>query len=261
MTPRLLLAIDAGNTNTVFAVFDGTAIRGRWRVATRTDRTADEYAALLSQLMAMSGIEAATIGDVAISSVVPQGLFALRTLARDYFHGDPLIVGPGIEFGMRVLVDRPAEVGADRLVNAIGGHVHHGGPLIIIDFGTATTFDVVDENGDLHGVSIAPGVNLALEALHQAAASLPRVAVERPATVIGKSTVPAMQSGIFWGYVSLVEGLVARIKAEFGRPMKVVATGGLAPLFNASTDAIQEVDGDLTIKGLREVFQRNARRR
>ncbi len=261
MTERRLLAIDAGNTNTVFAVFEGEAIRGRWRVATRTDRTADEYAAMLAQLMALAHLAPDHIEDVIIASVVPQGLFALRMMARQYFHCEPVIVGAGIELGIKVLVDRPTEVGADRLANAVGGHASYGGPLIIIDFGTATTFDVIDGDGNLLGVSIAPGVNLALEALHQAAASLPRVAVERPPSVIGKSTVPAMQSGIFWGYVGLVEGLVARIKAEFGQPMRVIATGGLAPLFAAAIDAIERADGDLTIKGLREIYRRNSQGR
>ncbi len=257
MTGPRLLAIDAGNTNTVFAVFEGEALRGHWRVATRTDRTADEYAAMLAQLMGLEGLKLEHIADVIISSVVPQGLFALQRLADKYFQKEPLIVGRNVELGMRVLVDQPSEVGADRLVNAVGGHVTLGGAMIIVDFGTATTFDVVDANGDLHGVIIAPGANLALEALHRAAASLPRVAVERPPAVIGKSTVPAMQSGIYWGYVGLVEGLVTRIRAEFGQPMRVVATGGLAPLFEAATDVIEIVDRDLTIKGLRELHRRN----
>lgn len=254
-----LLAIDAGNTNTVFAVCEGEEIRGHWRVATRTDRTADEYAAMISQLMALSGLTPEHIRDVIISSVVPQGLFALRMLARHYFKCEPMIVGQGVDLGIQALVDRPAEVGADRLVNAVAGHVAYGGPLIVIDFGTATTFDVIDAEGNYRGGVIAPGVNLALEALHQAAASLPRIAVERPPGVIGKSTVPCMQSGIFWGYVGLIEGLVARIKQEFGSPIpvKVVATGGLAPLFESATDVIEHADGDLTIKGLREIHRRN----
>jgi type III pantothenate kinase len=254
-----LLAIDAGNTNTVFAVCEGEEIRGRWRVATRHDRTADEYAAMLAQLMRLVGLETDQVREVIISSVVPQGLFALRMLARHYFHVEPMIVGQGVKLGIEVLVDRPAEVGADRLVNAVAGHVLYGGPLVIVDFGTATTFDVVDAAGNYRGGIIAPGINLALEALHQAAASLPRIAIERPPSVIGKSTVPAMQSGIFWGYVGLIEGLVARIKQEFGSPVpvKVVATGGLAPLFEAATDAIEHADPDLTIEGLREIHRRN----
>lgn len=262
MSTDRLLAIDAGNTNTVFAVWEGDEIRGRWRVATRTDRTSDEYAAMLSQLMGLAGLAPDQMRNVIISSVVPQGLFALRMLARHYFHCEPMIVGQGVKLGIEVLVDRPSEVGADRLVNAVAGHLAYGGPLIIIDFGTATTFDMVDEVGSYRGGVIAPGINLALEALHQAAASLPRIAVERPSSVIGRSTVPAMQSGIFWGYVGLIEGLVARIKGEFGgnAPIKVVATGGLAPLFESATDAIEHADGDLTIKGLREIHRRNAPR-
>ncbi len=259
MSADRLLAIDAGNTHTVFAIFEDDAIRGRWRVATRTDRTSDEYAAMLAQLMGLAGLSTDQIRNVIISSVVPQGLFALRMLTRHYFHCEPMIVGQGLILGIQVLVERPAEVGADRLVNAVAGHLAYKGPMIIIDFGTATTFDVVDGNGNYRGGVIAPGVNLALEALHQAAASLPRIAIERPPGVIGTSTVPAMQSGIFWGYVGLIEGLVVRIKGEFGGPtaMKVVATGGLAPLFEAATDAIEHADGDLTIKGLREIYRRN----
>jgi len=255
---RHLLAVDAGNTNTVFAVFEGEAIKGVWRIATRAHRTADEYAAMLSQLMALKRIGLEDVGDVVISSVVPHANFALRTLCRQYFHCDPLMVNQETQLGIKVFA---TGVGADRLVNAVAGHVAYTGPLIIIDFGTATTFDVVDADGNYCGGIIAPGINLALEALHQAAASLPRIAVEKPAKVIGNATVPAMQSGVYWGYVGLIEGLVQRIKDEFGKPMKVVATGGLAPVFDAASRAIDHVDRDLTIRGLREIFRRNVQGR
>lgn len=258
----MLLAVDVGNTQTVAGLMDDGRVVNHWRVATVRHRTADELAGLLYGLLRLEDWNPReVVTEVAIASVVPRLTSQWQLMCEKHLHLNAFVIGPGTRTGMRILMKNPTEVGADRIVNAVAAFDAYGGPCVVVDFGTATTFDVVDENGDLHGVSIAPGVNLALEALHSAAASLPRVAVDRPATVIGKSTVPAMQSGIFWGYISLVEGLVARIKAEFGRPMKVVATGGLAPLFNASTDAIQAVDGDLTIKGLREVFQRNAQRR
>jgi type III pantothenate kinase len=185
-------------------------------------------------------------------------VFALKQLCRRYFGCEALVVGDeGVRLGIRILLDRPEEVGADRLVNAVGAHKFYPGPLIIIDFGTATTFDVVDGEGNYCGGAIAPGINLSLEALHMAAAKLPRVAIGRPRTVIGKATVPAMRSGVYWGYVGLIEGLVARIQKEFGETMTVVATGGLAPLFVEATDAIQHLRGDLTLRGLLEIHRRN----
>jgi type III pantothenate kinase len=254
----MLLAIDSGNTNTVFAVYDGEARRGEWRAASDAKRTADEYAVWLSQLMALEGLTRADITDTIVATVVPETLFSLKTLCRKYFSSDPLIIGdPAVDIGVDVLVSAPDEVGADRLVNAAAAHWRYGGPLIVIDFGTATTFDIVDADGSYFGGVIAPGINLSLDALHMAAAKLPRVAVQRPETVIGKRTVPAMMSGVYWGYVGLIEGLVSRIKAEFGAPMTVVATGGLAPLFNEATDAIEHLDPDLTLRGLAEIYRRN----
>ena len=195
-----------------------------------------------------------------ISSVVPATLFSLKTLCNNYFDCQPLIVGdPNLILGIDVQVDRPEEVGADRLVNTVAAHNRYGGPLIVVDFGTATTFDVVGPNGSYQGGIIAPGVNLSLEALHQAAARLPRIAVERPNKIIGKATVPAMQTGIFWGYISLIEGLVARICDEYGRAMPVIATGGLAPLFASSTKVIDTIDAGLTLRGLLNIYQINAR--
>ncbi|MBC8267572.1 MAG: type III pantothenate kinase [Rhodospirillaceae bacterium] len=255
----MLLAIDSGNTNTVFAIFDehGTVL-GEWRASSTPERTADEHGVWLMQLLALSGIDRASIENAIIATVVPSTLFALKTLCRTYFNADPLVVGEdGVELGIDVLLDQPQEVGADRLVNAISAHRRYGGPLIIVDFGTATTFDVVDGDGNYAGGVIAPGINLSQEALHTAAAKLPRVAICKPERVIGKGTVEAMQSGIYWGYLSMIEGVTRRIEEEFGTSMKVIATGGLAPLFAQSTDSIECADGELTLRGLYTIYQLN----
>jgi len=256
----MLLAIDSGNTNIVFAIFDGDKTLGEWRSSTDAERTADEFGVWLTQLMTIQGLRREDVDAAIIASVVPAMVFSLKTLCRRYFRCEPLVVGEeGVDLGLSVLLDRPEEVGADRLVNAVEAHRCYKGPLIVIDFGTATTFDVVDGQGNYCGGVISPGINLSLEALHAAAAKLPRVAIGRPRQVIGKATVPAMQSGVFWGYVGLIEGLVTRIRDEFGEPMTVVATGGLAPLFMEATDAIQYLDNDLTLRGLLEIYRRNAR--
>ncbi len=255
----MLLAIDSGNTNIVFAVYDGDQRRGEWRASTDTERTADELGVWLAQLLTIEGLNRQDITAAIIASVVPAMVFGLKTLCRRYFHCEPLVVGDdGVYLGLSVLLDRPEEVGADRLVNAVAAHKYYKGPLIVIDFGTATTFDVVDGDGNYCGGAIAPGINLSLEALHMAAAKLPRVAIGRPKQVIGRATVPAMQSGIFWGYVGLIEGLIRRIKEEFGSEMLVVATGGLAPLFAEATKVIEALDADLTLRGLLEIHRRNA---
>ena len=257
----MLLAIDSGNTNAVFAVFaeDGKIV-GEWRSATEGARTADEYGIWLTGLMTLVGIDPKRIGAAVIASVVPATLYNLKMLCRKYFETEPLIVGDeGVDLGIGVRVARPDEVGADRLVNTVAAHHVYGGPVIVVDFGTATTFDVIDAAGDYVGGIIAPGVNLSLEALHAEAAQLPRVAVERPPHVIGTTTVSAMQSGVFWGYVSMVEGLVARVGREFGASMDVIATGGLAPLFAKSIDVIKTCDPDLTLKGLHLIYERNRR--
>jgi type III pantothenate kinase len=256
----MLLAIDTGNTNIVFAVFDGDQLRGEWRASTDTDRTADELGVWLMQLLTIEGLNRKDITSAIIASVVPAMVFGLKTLCRRYFSCEPLVVGDeGVYLGINVLLDRPEEVGADRLVNAVAAHGCYQGPMIVIDFGTATTFDVIDADGNYCGGAISPGINLSLEALHMAAAKLPRVAIGRPKQVIGKATVPAMQSGIFWGYVGLIEGLVSRIKEEFGVEMLVVATGGLAPLFAEATKVIDRLDVDLTLRGLLEIHRRNRR--
>jgi type III pantothenate kinase len=253
----MLLAIEQGNTNTLFAVHDGEDWIAQWRTATEASRTADEYAVWLTQLLAMRRLELAALTGCIISSVVPQSIFNLRNLSRRYLEVEPLVIGDGAELGIPVRILKPKEAGADRLVNAIGAHLKYAGDLIVIDSGTATTFDVIAADGAFEGGVIAPGINLSLQALHEAAAMLPRIAIQRPDRVIGKDTVSNMQSGVFWGYIALIEGMVARIKAEWGRPMTVIGTGGVASLFEGATDSIDAFDPDLTIRGLLEIWRRN----
>jgi type III pantothenate kinase len=254
----MLLVIDAGNTNTVFAIFEDRKILGQWRMATDSKRTADEYGVWLLQLMNHEKIPLIDIKAAILSSVVPQANFSFRMLARQYFHTELLIVGePNVKLGIEAKIDRPREVGADRLVNAVAAWERHKQSLIIVDFGTATTFDIVDDTGNYIGGVIAPGVNLSLETLHRAAAKLPNVAIEKPAHVIGKDTISAMQSGIYFGYVGLIEGIVTRIKNEYGKDMQVIATGGLAPLFAKATPVINALAPDLIIEGLRLIYERN----
>ena len=253
----MLLAVEQGNTNTLFAVHDGAEWVAQWRTGTDSTRTADEYAVWLSQLLGLNGLALAALTTCVISTVVPQALFNLRNLSRRYLKVEPLIVGENAELGLDVRIEKPSEAGADRLVNAIGAFTAHGGPLIVVDSGTATTFDVIGADGAFEGGVIAPGINLSMQALHDAAAKLPRIAIQRPAHLIGKGTVEAMQSGVFWGYVSLIEGLIARIKAEYGRPMRVIATGGVASLFEGATDKIDVFDSEITLKGLLEIVRRN----
>jgi len=253
----MLLAIEQGNTNTLFAVHDGGSWIAQWRTATEASRTADEYAVWLTQLLAMRNIALTSLTGCIISSVVPQSIFNLRNLARRYLSVEPLVIGDNVELGIPVRIKKPSEAGADRLVNAIGAHLVYPGDLIVIDSGTATTFDIIAADGAFEGGAIAPGINLSLQALHEAAAMLPRIAIQKPDTVIGKDTVSNMQSGVFWGYVSLIEGMVARIKAEWGTPMTVVGTGGVASLFEGATNSIDRFDPDLTIRGLLEIWHRN----
>jgi type III pantothenate kinase len=253
----MLLAIEQGNTNTLFAVHDGESWIAQWRSATHSTRTADEYAVWLYQLLAMAGLQFDAFDGCIVSSVVPQSIFNLRNLSRRYLKVEPLVIGENVELGIEVRIDKPSEAGADRLVNAIGAHVAYPGDLIVIDSGTATTFDIIGADGHFEGGVIAPGINLSTEALHQAAARLPRIAIQKPQRVIGKDTVVAMQSGIFWGYIGLIEGLVARIKGEWDRPMTVIGTGGVASLFHGATMAIDTFDADLTIRGLLEIWRRN----
>ena len=255
----MLLAIEQGNTNTMFAIHDGVSWVAQWRSATESTRTADEYVVWLSQLLSMQGLGFRAIDAVIISSVVPQSIFNLRNLSRRYFNVEPLVIGENAKLGIDVRIEKPSEAGADRLVIAIGAAMIYPGPLVVIDSGTATTFDIVAADGAFEGGIIAPGINLSMQALHEAAAKLPRIAIQRPAgnKIVGTDTVSAMQSGVFWGYISLIEGLVSRIKAERGEPMTVIATGGVASLFEGATDSIDHFDSDLTIRGLLEIYRRN----
>ncbi|MXU65614.1 type III pantothenate kinase [Oceanomicrobium pacificus] len=246
----MLLAIDVGNTNTVFALHDGSDVVGEWRCRTEHKRTADEYFVWLQQLMQFNGIDM-RVEAVVISSVVPQIVFNLRVLSDRYFNCRPMVVGkPEVELGVPVRVDADTRVGADRLVNTVGAFDRYGGNLIVVDFGTATTFDVVGADGAYEGGVIAPGVNLSLKALSDAAAALPFIDVTKPERVIGTNTRACMESGIFWGYVSMIEGICARIAEEHESPMQVIGTGGLSTLFAQGTDVIDVIDTKLTIHGL-----------
>jgi type III pantothenate kinase len=257
----MLLAIDAGNTNTVFAVFNGSAMLGSWRAVTHAQRTSDEYAVFLQTLMQDKNIDLKSIKAAIIGSVVPEANFNLMKLCRDHFDCEPLMVGsPQVETGIKILLDHPEEIGADRIINAVGGALVYKPPLLIIDFGTATTFDVVDADGNYAGGAIAPGINLSLQALHMAAAKLPRIGIAPTKRVIAKNTNDAIRSGIYWGYVGLIEGMIARIKAEFGKPMTVVATGGLAPLFADVVKDINHLNDHMTLQGLAEIYQRTLKR-
>ena len=253
----MLLAIEQGNTNTKFAIHDGEDWVAQWRTATEAPRTADEYAAWLNQLLNLEDRRLTDLDGCIIATVVPQSLFNLRNLARRYLNTEPLVVGENARLGFPIRIDKPSEAGADRLVGAAGAHAAYPGDLIVVGSGTATTFDVVGTDGGLEGCAIAPGINLSMEALHAAAAKLPRVAIQRPDRVIGKDTVESMQAGVYWGYVALIEGLVDRIKAEFGRPMTVIGTGGVSSLFQGATDKIDVFDPDVNIRGLLEIWRRN----
>src|SRR3954464_1486422 len=255
----MLLAVDAGNTNIVFALLEDGVIRARWRIATDPRRTADQYAVWLHQLLELEGLSRADVDAVIIGTVVPRALHNLEVLANKYFGVEPLIAGQGsAAWPLKLDVDEPHNVGADRALNAIAAHAKHKGDLIIIDFGTATTFDVVGADGAYRGGIIAPGINLSLDALVTAAAKLPRIAIEAPRgdSVIGRSTVEQMHIGIYWGYIAMIEGLLARMKAEVGRPVKVIATGGLATLFEKQTPSFDHIEPDLTIQGLAMLWDR-----
>jgi type III pantothenate kinase len=256
----MLLAIDAGNTNVVFALVEDGQIRARWRIATDPRRTADEYAVWLSQLLQLEGYERSAVTGVIIGTVVPRALHNLQVLSSKYFKTEAVIAGQaGAEWGFQLDVEEPGSLGADRALNMIAGHALHTGDLIIIDFGTATTFELVDYSGAYKGGIIAPGINLSLDALFTAAAKLPRIAISAPATtsVVGRNTVDQMHIGIYWGYIAMIEGLVARLKAEVGRPLKVIATGGLAVLFEKHTTVFDTIEPDLTIQGLAMLWERS----
>ena len=259
----MLLTIDAGNTNVVFALVDDGDIRARWRIATDPRRTADEYVVWLKELLELEGLGRDAVTAVIIGTVVPRALHNLSVLANKYFGVEPLVAGQGkAEWPIALDVDEPQSVGADRALNVMAGHANHKGDLIVIDFGTATTFDVVDFSGAYKGGIIAPGLNLSLDALVGAAAKLPRIAIEAPddISVIGRTTASQMLTGVYWGYVAMIEGLVARLKAEIGRPVTVIATGGLAPLFERHGKLFDAVEPDLTIQGLSLLYKQVAAR-
>lgn len=251
----MLLAIDAGNTNIVFAIYDGKTRKALWRCKTDASRTADEYIVFLSQLCEMHDISFKSITDVIVSSVVPDINFPLRLMAFQAFGRKAKFVGKEIkDVGIKVKIEKPEELGADRLVNAVAVLKHYKAPAIVVDFGTATTFDVVDKSGFCGG-AIAPGVNLSISALHTAAAKLPKVSISRPKKAIGANTVTAMQSGIYWGYVGLVEGMLKRMSSEMKAKPLILATGGLAPLFQDDIPLIDKIDDELTLKGLLSIYE------
>jgi type III pantothenate kinase len=253
----MLLALDVGNTNTVIGVFDGKALRAHWRLSTRREGTRDEYAMLIKGLFDFAGLPFERVAAVIMSSVVPPLQGPLEEMARQYVGVEPVVVGPGIKTGMPILYESPRDVGADRIVNAVAAFEAYGGPCIVVDFGTATTFDAVSARGEYIGGVICPGIGISSEALFQHAAKLPRVDIARPKGVIGRNTVGSMQAGLFYGYLSLVEGVVARMRAELGGRAVTVATGGLAQLVLAESAAIDHVDPLLTLTGLRILFERN----
>lgn len=253
----MLLVIDIGNTNTVLGVFDGETLIHHWRIFTDRDKTSDEYGILIRNLYAASHFSSREITAIIISSVVPPITPIFVDLCANYFRINPIVVGPGIKTGISIKMDNPKEVGADRIVNAVAAHEKYRKHCIVVDFGTATTFDYVSASGDYMGGVIAPGVNISAEALFRQASKLPRIEIAKPSGVVGKNTVAAMQSGLFFGYVSLVEGIVERMKKELRVDPIVVATGGLARVFSGETAGIQIIDENLTLEGLRIIYEKN----
>lgn len=253
----MLLAIDVGNTNTVIGVYHGTTLRDHWRIETDHARTGDEYGVLIRQLFAGGGVDPADIDAVVISSVVPPLGRTMEEMSRRWFHQEPLFVGPGVKTGISILYEDPREVGADRVVNAVAAYERWRCALVVVDFGTATTFDVVTARGEYAGGVIVPGITISAEALFEKAARLWRVEIRRPDRVIGRTTSASIQSGLYFGYLSLVDGVIERIEKEIGHRPRVIATGGLAELFGAGSERIEEVDPLLTLTGLSLIHERN----
>ena len=253
----MLLAVDIGNTNIAFGVFEGERLRATWRIATHLSQTTDEYAALLLNLLQHQGLDTSDIKEVALCCVVPPVLGTFEGLCQRYFHVSPLVVGPGVKTGVRIRMENPREVGTDRIVNTAAAHHLYSGAVIVTDLGTATTFDTVSKEGDYLGGAIAPGIATAAEALFMRAAALPRVELVHPQQAIGTSTIAAMQSGIVFGYVGLIEGIVVRIQQELGEKATVVATGGYSELIARETTVIDKVNLDLTLVGLRLIYLMN----
>lgn len=253
----MLLAVDIGNTNITIGIFEDRRLKGTWRIATGVHRMPDEYASLILNLLERQGIEASQITDVVLCSVVPPLVGVFEEVCRRYLKVSPLVVEAGVKTGVKISMDNPREVGADRIVNAVAAHHLYGGPVIVIDLGTATTFDAVSKEGDYLGGAIAPGIAIATEALFTRTAVLPRVELTHPKRAIGRNTVAAMQSGIVFGYAGLIEGVVGRIKQELGGAVKVVATGGYAELLARETPVIEVVNPNLTLEGLRLIYEMN----
>jgi len=253
----VLLTVDVGNTNTVLGLHEGADLKVHWRLTTRREQTADEYGILVRNLFAVSGFAPEAVEGVALASVVPPLTPVLVALARQYLGHDPLVVEPGVRTGMPILYEPPGDVGADRIVNGVAAFAAYGGPVIVVDFGTATTFDVVTKKGEYVGGVICPGVGISADALFQRAARLPRVDLRNPGKVIGRSTVGSIQSGLYFGYAAMCEGIIGRIRAELAEPARVVATGGLAQSLASDIPSIEAVDPVLTLTGLRLIWERN----